>query len=286
MNDFGSSEQRSLFGGVTSTTTNLNTNANTNTTGLIDLSIPFAIDPQLVGSPSSAISRKSNTRKITTIEEDEEDEDEDVTMGKHSNSNTTTMTLDMLPSPLTSESIQADDDPEHDHDQDFDGMSLFGGSVLSSASGVGNTLKQVDNNTAANSSGVNGGNGNGNGNEKGGKPSKPRPSRKGTLISGGIVKKTSSVVSQSSSSSTTTTTKRPTLSSVVVKSSPAESESQYGGDDYNYNDKDGMNGLNGLNEKDDEWRPSPEEYAKMSSKEKRQLRNKISARNFRVRRKG
>ncbi|OCH86018.1 hypothetical protein OBBRIDRAFT_797599 [Obba rivulosa] len=34
-----------------------------------------------------------------------------------------------------------------------------------------------------------------------------------------------------------------------------------------------------------DWRPSPEEYKKMSSKEKRQLRNKISARNFRVRRK-
>ena len=37
---------------------------------------------------------------------------------------------------------------------------------------------------------------------------------------------------------------------------------------------------------DDDWRPSPEEYKKMTSKEKRQLRNKISARNFRVRRKG
>jgi bZIP-type transcription factor MBZ1 len=36
----------------------------------------------------------------------------------------------------------------------------------------------------------------------------------------------------------------------------------------------------------DDWRPSPEEYKKMSSKEKRQLRNKISARNFRNRRKG
>ncbi|KIY62708.1 hypothetical protein CYLTODRAFT_494451 [Cylindrobasidium torrendii FP15055 ss-10] len=33
------------------------------------------------------------------------------------------------------------------------------------------------------------------------------------------------------------------------------------------------------------WRPAPEVYAKMSSKEKRQLRNKISARNFRLRRK-
>lgn len=35
-----------------------------------------------------------------------------------------------------------------------------------------------------------------------------------------------------------------------------------------------------------DWRPSPEALAKMTSKEKRQLRNKISARNFRVRRKG
>ncbi|KAE9387136.1 hypothetical protein BT96DRAFT_1025968 [Gymnopus androsaceus JB14] len=44
-------------------------------------------------------------------------------------------------------------------------------------------------------------------------------------------------------------------------------------------------------EKDDDddlpadWRPPPEVFAKMTSKEKRQLRNKISARNFRVRRK-
>ena len=35
-----------------------------------------------------------------------------------------------------------------------------------------------------------------------------------------------------------------------------------------------------------DWRPSPEVLAKMTSKEKRQLRNKISARNFRIRRKG
>jgi bZIP-type transcription factor MBZ1 len=45
------------------------------------------------------------------------------------------------------------------------------------------------------------------------------------------------------------------------------------------------------NDDDDEdlphdWRPSPEVFSKMTSKEKRQLRNKISARNFRVRRKG
>jgi hypothetical protein len=36
----------------------------------------------------------------------------------------------------------------------------------------------------------------------------------------------------------------------------------------------------------DDWRPTPEEYQKLSSREKRQLRNKISARNFRNRRKG
>ncbi|KAL1741716.1 hypothetical protein HDZ31DRAFT_75985 [Schizophyllum fasciatum] len=36
---------------------------------------------------------------------------------------------------------------------------------------------------------------------------------------------------------------------------------------------------------EEDWRPSPEVLAKMSSKEKRQLRNKISARNFRIRRK-
>lgn len=36
----------------------------------------------------------------------------------------------------------------------------------------------------------------------------------------------------------------------------------------------------------EDWRPTVDEYKKMSSKEKRQLRNKISARNFRVRRKG
>jgi hypothetical protein len=36
---------------------------------------------------------------------------------------------------------------------------------------------------------------------------------------------------------------------------------------------------------DDSWRPSAEEYKKLSSKEKRQLRNKLSARAFRNRRK-
>ena len=38
-------------------------------------------------------------------------------------------------------------------------------------------------------------------------------------------------------------------------------------------------------DEDDSWRPSAEEYKKLSSKEKRQLRNKLSARAFRTRRK-
>lgn len=47
-----------------------------------------------------------------------------------------------------------------------------------------------------------------------------------------------------------------------------------------------LNGERIGSQEPDEWRPTPEEYKKLSSKEKRQLRNKISARNFRVRRKG
>lgn len=55
--------------------------------------------------------------------------------------------------------------------------------------------------------------------------------------------------------------------------------------------KKGKDKVKEIEEDDDDdvpqdWRPSPEVFAKMTSKEKRQLRNKISARNFRVRRKG
>lgn len=77
-------------------------------------------------------------------------------------------------------------------------------------------------------------------------------SRKGTVLSGGV-KKTSA-----------TTDKENTAKDTKSKTDPAP--------------------LKILEPED--WRPSPEEYKKMSSKEKRQLRNKISARNFRVRRKG
>jgi hypothetical protein len=78
---------------------------------------------------------------------------------------------------------------------------------------------------------------------------KGKSGRKGTVQSGGVVKKTSAL-------------KERALSSPL---SPSE--------DLSNNDWD-------------DGRPPPEEYKKLSSKEKRQLRNKISARNFRVRRKG
>lgn len=94
--------------------------------------------------------------------------------------------------------------------------------------------------------------------------------RKGTLQSGGISKK-SSIGPQSIFGALAASGDRPQSSVVSVKGGKAKSVTD--GDD----DKD---------DDADDWRPSPEEYAKMSSKEKRQLRNKISARNFRVRRKG
>lgn len=90
--------------------------------------------------------------------------------------------------------------------------------------------------------------------------------RRGTLQSGGVVKKSATGPS-----------------TVFGSLSNGESKLNSGG---------GKGGKATKSEKGDDdgfaddWRPSPEEYQKMSSKEKRQLRNKISARNFRVRRKG
>ncbi|KAK0461431.1 uncharacterized protein EV420DRAFT_1669727 [Desarmillaria tabescens] len=78
--------------------------------------------------------------------------------------------------------------------------------------------------------------------------------RKGTVQSGGIVKKSSSTHPPAA------------VSKGVISTSSKENEMD--DDDFPA-----------------DWRPPPEVYAKMSSKEKRQLRNKISARNFRVRRK-
>ncbi|PBK81338.1 hypothetical protein ARMGADRAFT_976520 [Armillaria gallica] len=77
-------------------------------------------------------------------------------------------------------------------------------------------------------------------------------SRKGTVVNGGVVKKSVAAPTQAAAP-------------IVV---PKDKE--------NIDDDDDLPA---------DWRPPPEVFAKMSSKEKRQLRNKISARNFRVRRK-
>ena len=76
--------------------------------------------------------------------------------------------------------------------------------------------------------------------------------RKGTVASGGIKKN--------------------------KENAPTPSSTNGGGSEFGFGKEEDKDS--------DDWRPSPEEYKKMSSKEKRQLRNKISARNFRVRRKG
>ncbi|KIM85644.1 hypothetical protein PILCRDRAFT_816838 [Piloderma croceum F 1598] len=68
----------------------------------------------------------------------------------------------------------------------------------------------------------------------------------------------------------------------IKKLTPASSTSS---GKENVNKDAGSGGTTVEDRESDDWRPSPEEYKKMSSKEKRQLRNKISARNFRVRRK-
>lgn len=86
--------------------------------------------------------------------------------------------------------------------------------------------------------------------------------RKGTVAGGGVVKKSISA-SGTTKEKENNSPKRNVISSVVATGPKADA-----GDAF------------------DDWRPTPEEYKKMSSKEKRQLRNKISARNFRVRRKG
>lgn len=84
-----------------------------------------------------------------------------------------------------------------------------------------------------------------------------KTARKGTVQSGGIVKKSGAGVASTP----------PAAASPEKRELPA-----------------GI--LTTTSMEPDDWRPTPEEYKKMSSKEKRQLRNKISARNFRVRRKG
>ncbi|KAF8919462.1 hypothetical protein CPB85DRAFT_1549008 [Mucidula mucida] len=81
--------------------------------------------------------------------------------------------------------------------------------------------------------------------------------RKGTVQSGGIVKKTAAPPP-------------PPPAPVQIMTAPSPPQEK---------DVDNDDDLPA------DWRPPPEVFAKMTSKEKRQLRNKISARNFRVRRK-
>ncbi|PFH46134.1 hypothetical protein AMATHDRAFT_8161 [Amanita thiersii Skay4041] len=125
-------------------------------------------------------------------------------------------------------------------------------------------------------------------------------SRKGTVQSGGVVKKSSLTPSSASSSSRdkenssslllATTTAAQSAAAVVsnaaavkkvVANNKARAASEAASDAGDFD-------ISSFNNKDDlpaDWRPPPEVFAKMTSKEKRQLRNKISARNFRVRRK-
>ncbi|KAF7292009.1 BZIP domain-containing protein [Mycena indigotica] len=95
--------------------------------------------------------------------------------------------------------------------------------------------------------------------------------RKGTVIGGGVTKKQPTVSSAHKENSSTVTSIFPTAAS-TFRPKPAASNK---GDDDDEDDDDVPA----------DWRPPPEVFAKMTSKEKRQLRNKISARNFRIRRK-
>lgn len=99
--------------------------------------------------------------------------------------------------------------------------------------------------------------------------------RKGTVQSGGVVKKTSSAAAP------------PPAASVLISSVTTKEK-----ENHSAKSRFGSAGPKGGDDEDDDddlpadWRPPPEVFQKMTSKEKRQLRNKISARNFRVRRKG
>ena len=119
--------------------------------------------------------------------------------------------------------------------------------------------------------------------------------RKGTVQSGGVAKKTpsayvnkekenpQSIVLPPSKKLASSKATKPSSTS-LVSTTPisglfltGDNNSTAGGSEAGGDDDDDL---------PQDWRPPPEVLAKMTSKEKRQLRNKISARNFRVRRKG
>ncbi|KAJ7880753.1 hypothetical protein B0H14DRAFT_3106117 [Mycena olivaceomarginata] len=91
--------------------------------------------------------------------------------------------------------------------------------------------------------------------------------RKGTVVSGGIKK--SSSASAAAAAKENTSAANSFMPSTTFKPRNKAADDEDGDDD----------------DLPADWRPPPEVFQKMSSKEKRQLRNKISARNFRVRRK-
>ena len=119
--------------------------------------------------------------------------------------------------------------------------------------------------------------------------------RKGTIQSGGIVKKTpSSNVNKEKENpliGTTIPSSKKSAPSKATKLSPTSSNTTLPSGLF-LTGGDSTTGASDAGDPDDDddlprdWRPAPEVLAKMTSKEKRQLRNKISARNFRVRRKG
>ncbi|KDR76513.1 hypothetical protein GALMADRAFT_139439 [Galerina marginata CBS 339.88] len=111
--------------------------------------------------------------------------------------------------------------------------------------------------------------------------------RKGTVQSGGVVKKTATASKEKENSVATyiAPVKKASTSSTassVFNKALAPGPFLTGG---NSTKADSEVGDDDDDDLPQDWRPSPEVFAKMTSKEKRQLRNKISARNFRVRRK-
>ncbi|KAF8067681.1 hypothetical protein FPV67DRAFT_1149759 [Lyophyllum atratum] len=106
--------------------------------------------------------------------------------------------------------------------------------------------------------------------------------RKGTVQSGGIVKKSVVATKDKENSSI------PSLTPPTYTHPSAFTPTNLYSPKSTGKTADSENGKDGDEDDDDlpqDWRPSPEVFQKMTSKEKRQLRNKISARNFRVRRK-
>ncbi|KAJ7150851.1 hypothetical protein C8R43DRAFT_491093 [Mycena crocata] len=103
--------------------------------------------------------------------------------------------------------------------------------------------------------------------------------RKGTVASGGISKKAASSSAASTQSNSTSYSSGASLNKENSSFMPSTTFKPRGKGASNADDDEDDDDLPA------DWRPPPEVFQKMSSKEKRQLRNKISARNFRVRRK-